>query len=105
MRGPLTLAQIAAQLGGRVVGDDQTRVAQVASLEAARDGQISFLGSSKHKAKLDATHASAVILAGENEQLTALPRIVCDNPYAYFAHVSQLFIPMMRQRVCKSWSV
>ncbi len=97
MRGPLTLAQIAAQLGGRVVGDAQTRVAQVASLEAARDGQISFLGSGKHKPRLEKTRASAVILAAENERLTELPRIVCDNPYAYFARLSQLLNGTTRQ--------
>jgi UDP-3-O-[3-hydroxymyristoyl] glucosamine N-acyltransferase len=38
-----------------------------------------------------------VILAPENETLTALPRIVCDAPYAYFARVSQLFNSMTSQ--------
>ena len=38
-----------------------------------------------------------MILAPENETLTALPRIVCDNPYAYFARVSQLFNPLTVQ--------
>jgi UDP-3-O-[3-hydroxymyristoyl] glucosamine N-acyltransferase len=86
-----TLAEIASRLGGRVAGDAQTLICQVGSLEHAEAGQISFLSSSKNKSKLCETHASAVILAPENESLTGLPRIVAENPYAYFARVSQLF--------------
>jgi UDP-3-O-[3-hydroxymyristoyl] glucosamine N-acyltransferase len=86
-----TLGEIASRLGGRVAGDAQTLIHQVASLEHAAAGQITFLSSSKNKAKLSETRASAVILAPENEPLTPLPRIVAENPYAYFARVSQLF--------------
>jgi UDP-3-O-[3-hydroxymyristoyl] glucosamine N-acyltransferase len=89
--GPLTLGEIASRLGGRVAGDPKLLIRQVGSLENAGPGQISFLSNSKHGAKLAATRAAAVILAPENEQLTPLPRIVCDAPYAYFAKVSQLF--------------
>ena len=91
MPGPFTLGEIAERLGGRVAGDSQTLIRQVGSLEHAAAGQISFLSNSKHAAGLSATRAAAVILAPENETLTALPRIVCDAPYAYFARVSQLF--------------
>ena len=95
--GPLTLGQIASRLGGRVAGDPQVLIRQVGSLERAASGQISFLSNSKNKGKLAETRASAVILAPENEQLTQLPRIVADNPYAYFARVSQLFNPVVSQ--------
>jgi UDP-3-O-[3-hydroxymyristoyl] glucosamine N-acyltransferase len=91
MPGPLTLGQITSRLGGRVAGDPQTMIRQVGSLESAAAGQISFFSNSRHKGKLAETHAAAVILAPENEKLTTLPRIVADNPYAYFARVSQLF--------------
>ena len=97
MPGPYTLAQIATQLGGRVAGDPQVLIGQVGSLERAGQGQIAFLANPKYRARLAATGASAVILAPESESLTPLPRIVCDNPYAYFARVSQLFNPRTRQ--------
>lgn len=97
MPGPYTLAQIASQLGGRVAGDPQVLIAQVGSLERAGQGQIAFLSNPKYRARLASTRASAVILATDSESLTALPRIVCDNPYAYFARVSQLFNPVVRQ--------
>src|SRR5258706_1973720 len=97
MPGPYTLAQIASQLGGRLVGDPQVLIRQVGSLERAGQGQIAFLSNPKYRAKLAGTAASAVVLAPESESLTALPRIVSDNPYAYFARVSQLFNPLTRQ--------
>jgi len=97
MPGPLTLGEIASRLGGRVAGDPGTVIRQVGSLEAAGAGQIAFLASAKHKAKLAATQAAAVIVAPETEGLTERPRIVCDNPYAYFARVSQIFNPLVQQ--------
>jgi len=97
MPGPFTLQQIAQRLGGRVVGESGILIRQVGSLERATREQITFLSSSKLKAKLAETRASAVILAPGNEKLTGLPRIVADNPYAYFARVSQLFNPVITQ--------
>ena len=97
MTAPFTLAQIASRLGGRVAGDPQTVIRQVGSLEQAGAGQITFFNSKKLQGKLSQTRAAAVILAPENERLTALPRIVADNPYAYFARVSQLFNPVVSQ--------
>jgi UDP-3-O-[3-hydroxymyristoyl] glucosamine N-acyltransferase len=97
MPGPLTLGEIASRLGGRVAGDPATVIRQVGSLEDAGSGQIAFLASVKHKAKLAATRATAVIVGADNEKLTARPRIVCDDPYAYFARVSQIFNPLVVQ--------
>ena len=97
MAGPFTLGQIASRLGGRLIGDPQTEIRQVGSLERAAVGQITFFNSRKLELLLGQTRASAVILAAENEKLTKLPRIVAENPYAYFARVSQLFNPVILQ--------
>ena len=97
MPGPFTLQQIAQRLGGRVAGDAGILIRQVGSLEGATREQITFLSNSKLKAKLAETRAGAVILGPENESLTDLPRIVADNPYAYFARVSQLFNAVVTQ--------
>ncbi len=97
MPGALTLAEIARRLGGRVAGDPATRVRQVGSLEHAQAGDITLVSSARYKAKLAATRASAVILSPDFEDLTPLPRIVCDAPYLYFARVSQLFNPLTTQ--------
>ena len=97
MPGPFTLAQIATRLGGRIAGQQEVLIHQVGSLERAGPGQITFLSNARFRSQLAGTGASAVILAADAEALTALPRIVCENPYSYFARVSQLFNPRVTQ--------
>ncbi|MBI1173892.1 MAG: UDP-3-O-(3-hydroxymyristoyl)glucosamine N-acyltransferase [Sideroxydans sp.] len=87
------LADIAARFGGRLLGDPEVRVQQIATLDSAQPQHISFLSNSKYRAQLAATQAGAVILGEPDADATALPRIVCDNPYAYFARVSALLNP------------
>ncbi len=93
MSGPYTLAQLVSRFGGRIAGDPDVLIRQVGSLEHASAGQLAFLSNPRYKAKLAGTRAGAVVLAPDAEGLTTLPRIVCDNPYAYFARVSQLLNP------------
>jgi UDP-3-O-[3-hydroxymyristoyl] glucosamine N-acyltransferase len=88
------LSEIAERLGGRVLGRDEARISQVATLEAAQPAQISFLANSKYRAKLASTKAGAVILGEADADATELPRIISDNPYAYFAKVSAMLNPL-----------
>ena len=87
------LSDIAARFGGRVLGDAGTTVSQVATLDTAQAGHLTFLASSKYRAQLAATHAGAIIVGLADAEATSLPRIVCDNPYAYFARVSTFLNP------------
>ena len=89
-----TLAEIAARLGGRIAGEPQVLIRQVGTLERAQAGQIAFYGNSRFRKYLNTTGASALILRAQDEALTSKPRIVCENPYAYFARVSQLLNPV-----------
>ncbi len=91
-----TLAQIAARLGGEVLGDSGVEIHQIATLERADATQISFLTNSKYGAKLAQTRAGAVILGEADAQATELPRIIAKNPYAYFARVSALLNPAVK---------
>jgi UDP-3-O-[3-hydroxymyristoyl] glucosamine N-acyltransferase len=97
MPGPFTLAQIADRLGGRIAGQQEVLIHQVGSLERAGPGQIAFYSNPRFRAQLAGTGASAVVLDAGAEQLTALPRIVCGDPYSYFARLSQLFNPRTTQ--------
>ena len=93
MRGPLTLGEIASRLGGRLVGGAGALIEQVGSLEHAGPREIAFFSGPRYRAQLAATRAGAVIVAPAAAQQTRLPRIVSDNPYAYFARVSLLLNP------------
>ena len=87
------MTDIVARFGGRVLGDAGTPVNQVATLDSAQAGHLTFLTSSKYRAQLAATHAGAVIVGEADAEATRLPRIVCGNPYAYFAKVSAFLNP------------
>jgi len=89
----LSLADIAASLGGDVLGDAQTSIRQVATLASAGEGEIAFLANLKYKNQLQTTKASAVIVAPDFSDAVALPRIVTSNPYAYYARLATLLNP------------
>jgi len=93
MPGPLTLGEIASRLGGRLVSGAAILIEQVGSLELAGPRQIAFFSGPRYRAQLAATRAGAVVVPPAAAQQTKLPRIVSDNPYAYFARVSQLLNP------------
>lgn len=93
MRASYSLREIAAQLGGEILGDGEVAVSRMASLANAKSGDLSFLADSKYRSLLETTGASAVIVGNDDSQATSLPRIVTDNPYAYFARVSSLLNP------------
>ena len=87
------LAELVERFGGEILGEAQTAISQVATLESAGSQHISFLGNRKYRSQLGSTRAGAVILAKADAKLTELRRIVCDHPYLYFAKVSALFNP------------
>lgn len=89
----LSLADIAARLGGDVLGDAQTLISQVATLASAGAGEIGFLTNLKYKNQLQTTQASAVIVSPDFADAVALPRIVTKNPYAYYARLATLLNP------------
>ncbi|MDD5299840.1 MAG: UDP-3-O-(3-hydroxymyristoyl)glucosamine N-acyltransferase [Gallionella sp.] len=88
------LADIVLQLGGRVLGNADVCISQIATLEKAQSSHISFLTNSKYRAQLATTQAGAVILGEADADATDLPRIISGNPYAYFARVSALLNPL-----------
>jgi UDP-3-O-[3-hydroxymyristoyl] glucosamine N-acyltransferase len=87
------LAEIVERLGGELVGNPQVLIRQVATLESAGPGDIAFLALGRYRPQLGATRAAAVILSHAHRDATAAPRIVCDDPYLYFARVCALLNP------------
>lgn len=92
MNEKYALSGIVAMLGGKLVGEDVV-ISRLSSLANASEGDITFLTDSKYAAQLATTQASALILSPQNQHLTSLPCILTDNPYAYFAKVSELLNP------------
>ena len=92
------LREIVDRFGGELIGDPGVRVTQVATLESAREADLTFVSQPRFLAQLARTRAAAVILGSDARDATRLPRIICDNPYAYFARVSGLLNPALRAK-------
>lgn len=56
-----TLEEIAAFIGGEVIGDGHTPITGVAGIREAEKGDLTFIANPKYLAYLDKTNASAVI--------------------------------------------
>lgn len=89
-----SLKEIAARFGGRLLGNAEITVSQIATLGNAQAGHLTFLASAKYRPLLADTRASAIIVGTADAEITLLPRIVCDNPYVYFAKVSAFLNPL-----------
>jgi len=88
-----SLNEIASVLGGVVVGDGNVLISRASSLANAQAGSISFVSDSKYEKVLGTSEASAFILKQTLAGLTQQPKIIVDNPYAYFAKVSTFLNP------------
>lgn len=90
----LSLADIQAKLGGQLVGDGSVQIEAIAPLAEATAGQISFLSQRKYAPLLATTQATALILPLEAAGHFQRPHVLTENPYLYFARVSQLLNPV-----------
>ena len=80
----MTLKEIAAVIGAELVGGDPaTPVTAVGTLEDARPGEISFLANAKYVRLLEATRASAVIVA-RGVRSDRVPLLRTADPYFAF---------------------
>lgn len=101
----LTLGSIVEVLGGELHGDAGLQIEGLAPLRTATPQQLSFLSHPKYQSELVTSQAACVIV-GPQMRSAALARgacIVSEQPYLYFARVTQLWkkslAPMQRPRV------
>lgn len=89
----MTLAEIAAFLGGTVIGSDDIIINDIRSIEEANQGDITFIASKKYLKKLKTTKASAILVfpqtAAEGKNL-----IVVSDPYIALGKLLALFYPL-----------
>jgi len=87
-----TLAELAHELGGEIVGDGSTAIRGVAGIREAQPGDITFLANARYDAYVSQTRASAVICSREPRE-SPVPLLQVDNPYLAFQKVVRLFRP------------
>lgn len=87
-----TLEKLAALVGGEVAGDRLLEITGIASLEEAREGEITFMAELKNLSRLDKTRASAAIVPLSLPSFSK-PVIRAPNPYLAYAKIQAFFTP------------
>lgn len=93
-----TLQELAAYLGGQVIGDPSVIITGLGTLDSAVADQITFLANPRYAAKVKTTAASAVVLTAAAETF-GRNVIVVGNPYLAFAKLLTVFTS--RPRIAK----
>jgi UDP-3-O-[3-hydroxymyristoyl] glucosamine N-acyltransferase len=88
-----SLGELAALVGGEVVGDASIMVEGIASIELAGPCEITFLSNPRYAEQLKSSKAGAVIVAREDLGGDK-PKLVVPNPYVAYAQVATLFHPL-----------
>ena len=82
---------ISEYIDASIVGDADLRVNNLATLDSAVEGCITFLANSKYNKLLETTKASAVIVREGVKINNEITLLVCSDPYLAFAKLSKLF--------------
>lgn len=89
----VTLAKLAAMVGGELHGNPDACITGVATLAGADSGQLSFFSNSKYRKYLADTRAGVVLLAAGDIESCPVPCIVVKDPYVAYAKAAQFFNP------------
>ncbi len=89
----LRLGSIVDALGGQLHGDPDVLIESIATLESATPQALSFLSNPRYTSQLAASRAACVIVAPALSEAAQRRGacIVTDEPYLYFARVTQLW--------------
>jgi UDP-3-O-[3-hydroxymyristoyl] glucosamine N-acyltransferase len=92
----MTLAELARRLGATLEGGSgDLEISDVAAIEEAPPGTLTFVADRRHHAHLATTRAAAVLLA-PNAPAAPLPVLRVPHPYLAFVDAMELFHPSRR---------
>jgi UDP-3-O-[3-hydroxymyristoyl] glucosamine N-acyltransferase len=96
-----TLAEIAARLGGELLGDPGLVIDRIGPLDGATARTLSFLSHPRYQAQLATTAAGCVIVAPAQRAAAAArgAALVTPDPYLYFARLTQWWAGRLRPAV------
>ncbi len=86
-----TLEHLAELTDSDVKGDNNLKINNVATLEAASKGDISFISNPKYKKMLNTSNASAIILSPSMAEVYSGNALINNDPYLTFAKVVNIF--------------
>ncbi len=94
----MRLDELAARIGAQVEGDGSVEVRGVATLDAAGEGDLTFLSNPRYGAKVGTTRASAVLLPPSYAGPLRVPALRAADTYAALARILAIFHPPAPRR-------
>lgn len=91
MSGQLTLEEIRQLIGAELEGSPNILITGAASLEGAKETEVSFLVNPRYRSLLKESRAGAVILSPEEEREKGRNYLVVKNPTSAFQQVIEAF--------------
>ncbi|MCX5680379.1 MAG: UDP-3-O-(3-hydroxymyristoyl)glucosamine N-acyltransferase [Candidatus Omnitrophica bacterium] len=89
----MKLKEIAALIGGELVGSGDVVIKGINGINEAREGDIAFIVSLKYEGSVESTKASAVLVPKDFKRPSAKPLIRINNPSAVFSKLVGLLFP------------
>ena len=89
----ISLGELASRFGCELIGDADSPVDNLASLDGANSRSLSFLSNPAFRNKLATTEAAAVVLRPEFAGDAPNACIISDNPYASYAKMAGVICP------------
>lgn len=86
-----TLAELATYLHAELKGDSSRVIHRLSPLQAAKDGDLSFLDNPRYARYLSDTKATAVIISSDQLSKCPVDALIVSNPYLAYAKVAALF--------------
>lgn len=86
----IRLADLAQQLDARMHGDGAITISGVASVQSAKQGQITFLTNPQYREHLNQCQASAIVVTEEDLKWWSGNALVVTDPYAVYARLAQI---------------
>ncbi len=90
----IKLAELAARLGAELHGDGDVQISDVANLQHAGAGELSFFADQRYLEALSQTKAAAVILDPAQRESCPTNALLIRNPYAAYAQAAQILHPL-----------
>lgn len=94
-------AQIAEVISGRIIGDREKTISNIAKIEEATPSDLAFLGNSKYQSYLADTKAGVLVISQKfvkDEAPTGTTYIVVEDAQSSFAYLIQLYANMASQQ-------
>jgi UDP-3-O-[3-hydroxymyristoyl] glucosamine N-acyltransferase len=89
----VSLGELAVRFGCELRGNPDTLVERVGTLANADSQSVAFLSESRNRRELSATRAAVVLLDRSAADSCPTAALICDNPRATFARITELLHP------------